>query len=135
MLQQRFLTFALLGAEWVLWLLVALSVLCVAVAVERALSAVLRRTPEAPLHAALSEFVRTGDAVALAGSLGKLRGAEARVLAAGAGRASDGVGSVEEALAAATSLERTRMELIPVPPRPRIARVPSGRTATTISTA
>ncbi len=110
MLQQHFLTFALLGAEWVLWLLVALSVLCVAVALERVISAVLHRTPEAPLRTALTEFARSGDALAFAETLGRLRGAEARVLRAGATRATDGADSVEEALAAAVSIERSRME-------------------------
>ena len=40
-LEERMNAFALLGAEWVMWLLVGLSVICVALAVERAIYLVL----------------------------------------------------------------------------------------------
>ncbi|MBN1335240.1 MAG: MotA/TolQ/ExbB proton channel family protein [Deltaproteobacteria bacterium] len=110
MLQHNLMSFALLGAEWVLWLLVALSVLCVAVAIERTISLVLNRTPDSPLRAALLAYTHSGDALGLVETLSGLRGAEARVLRAGASRAADGVGSVEEALLAASAVERSRME-------------------------
>lgn len=110
MLQQSLLSFALGGADWVLLLLVLVSVACVAVTVERAISAALHHTPQGPLRSALTEFGRTGDLAALCERLGALRGAQARVLLAGARRAQQGIGPVEEGLLAAAALERIRMD-------------------------
>lgn len=56
MLQERVLAFALLGSEWVLWLLVALSVLCAAAAVGRALKAWTDRDGKGELDQALASF-------------------------------------------------------------------------------
>jgi len=110
MLQESLLTFALSGADWVLWLLVALSVACLAVTIERAISAGLNRTPAQPLRQALGDFGRAGDRAALLRQLEGLRGAEARVLLSGASRVEQGIDSVEEGLMAATTRERMRME-------------------------
>ena len=110
MLEESLLTFALGGAEWVLWLLVALSVACLAVSIERAIGAIVHHTPAAPLHDALRAFGSTGDLPTLRRQLGALRGATARVLLAGASRAEQGIGSVEEGLLAATTRERIRMD-------------------------
>lgn len=110
MLEEALLSFALGGAEWVLWLLVALSVACLAVTIERAIGAVIHHTPTQPLHQALSEFSRTRDLKALLQKLDTLRGGEARVLMAGASRFEQGIDSVEEGLQAATTRERMRME-------------------------
>ncbi len=58
-LEQKMLDFALLGAGWVMWLLVALSVLCVGVAIERAIF-LMRNTSKGPRQGAMSfEYVRT----------------------------------------------------------------------------
>jgi biopolymer transport protein ExbB len=110
MLEESLLSFALGGAEWVLWLLVALSVACLAVSIERAIGAAIHHTPAAPLHEALRLFGTSGDLTKLLSSLQSMRGAAARVLLAGASRAEQGIGSVEEGLLAATARERIRME-------------------------
>jgi biopolymer transport protein ExbB len=110
MLQESLFAFALAGVEWVLWLLVALSVACLAVSLERFVAAIIHHTPTAPLHEALRSFGQTGDVGALKDKLGGLRGGTARVLLAGASRAEQGIGSVEEGLLAATTRERIRME-------------------------
>jgi biopolymer transport protein ExbB len=110
MLQHALLSFALGGADWVLWLLVLLSLLCVAVTVERAIGALLNHTPQGALRAALADFGRTGSLGTLRSRLHGLRGAQARVLAAGTARVEAGIASVEEALMAATALERVRMD-------------------------
>ena len=47
MLEEQMLAFALLGAEWVLWLLVVLSIVVLAVSVERLIYSVLNRSPSA----------------------------------------------------------------------------------------
>jgi biopolymer transport protein ExbB len=110
MLEESLLSFALGGAEWVLWLLVALSVACFAVSIERAIGAAINHTPATPLHEALRTFGASGDVANLQLALGSMRGAAARVLLAGASRAEQGIGSVEEGLLAATTRERIRME-------------------------
>ena len=110
MLEEALLSFALGGAEWVLWLLVALSIACVAVTIERAVSAAINHTPDAPLRQALVEFGRGRDLKALVKKLEALRGGESRVLLAGASRFEQGIDSVEEGLLAATTRERMRME-------------------------
>lgn len=110
MLEETLLSFALTGAGWVLWLLVALSVACVAVAIERAVSGALNRTPQEPLRKAMAEFAASRDAAGLGQALALLRGAEARVLGAAARLAHQGIPSVEEGLAAAAARERLRMD-------------------------
>lgn len=110
MLQQNLLSFALMGSEWVLWLLVALSVLCVAVALERLVHAILNRTPRDRLREALHRFATTADAAALGRECADLRGAEARVLRAGMEYAGRGAASMEAAMDSATTRERLRME-------------------------
>jgi len=110
MLEESLLSFALGGAEWVLWLLVALSVACLSVSIERVVAAIIHHSPSAPLHEALRVFGANGDVTSLGKKLEGIRGAPARVLLAGASRASQGIGSVEEGLLAATSRERSRME-------------------------
>lgn len=111
MLEQQLSNFASLGAGWVLWLLVGLSVLCVAVAIERVIILVLNRSPEAEVMAALQAFLDGGSAESLSDKLRSIRGAESRVLAAGveAGRRG-GPASAEEALTATAALERARLD-------------------------
>ena len=60
-LQDRMNAFALLGAEWVLWLLVGLSLLCVAVAVERGIYLFLNKTSGALLQTAITAFMKDGN--------------------------------------------------------------------------
>jgi biopolymer transport protein ExbB len=110
MLAKSLLGFALLGAEWVLWLLVGLSVACLAVTIERAINAALNRTPEGAIRQSLSELMAAGSIDDFAGSMKTLRGMEARVLRAGASMAQKGVKSVEDAIIAATAQERIRLE-------------------------
>jgi biopolymer transport protein ExbB len=110
MLEESLLSFALAGVEWVLWLLVAMSVACVAISLERVIAAIIHHTPIGPLHDALRAFGDTGDVAAFTKRLDDQRGAIARVLMAGVSRAGKGIGSVEEGLLAATTRERMRME-------------------------
>jgi len=59
-LTERILGFTLLGSEWVLWLLIGLSVLSVAIMVERGLF--LRESDDADaLGRELSALLRNGD--------------------------------------------------------------------------
>jgi biopolymer transport protein ExbB len=110
MLAKSLLGFALLGADWVLWLLVCLSIACLAVTIERAINAWLNRTPERSIRQALSDLMLQGTLPDFVAAMKTERGMEARVLRAGASMAPKGVKSVEEAIIAATAQERIRME-------------------------
>jgi biopolymer transport protein ExbB len=111
LLGQKLLSFALLGAEWVLWLLVGLSVVCLAVAIERAIFATLNRTPKAPLGRALAAFLKGGSAPELLQALSGMQGIEARVLQAGMEAAAEGgADAADEAMAGTILFERMRLE-------------------------
>src|SRR6185369_13507873 len=90
---ERFLSFTLLGSEWVLWLLIGLSVLSVAIMVERGLF--LRESDDADaLGRELSALLRNGDLDGARQALQGKRVAAATVAASGLenyGRGSDAV--------------------------------------------
>jgi biopolymer transport protein ExbB len=109
-LQQSLLSFSLLGASWVLWLLVALGVLILTVTLERLVYMWRNTTPSNVLETALSAFLKTGDAQAFQAGLDSHRGMEARVLAAGLEAAAQGTEAAEEALTGHLLFERMRME-------------------------
>ncbi len=102
--------FALLGAGWVLWLLVALSVACVAVAIERAWSLSRDGADRAALQAAVDAFLRSGDAAAFRTQLQPLTGYESRILGAGLELASLGPAAAEKAMIGVTVAEKMKME-------------------------
>lgn len=111
MIQEKFLSFALVGGGWVLWLLVALSVLCLAIAVERFIYGAVSRTPAAALEQAVRAFLQDGGLDRFLEALRNLKGAEARVLSTGAqAAASGGAGSAESAMEGALLFERLHME-------------------------
>ena len=60
-LTEQFLNFALLGAEWVLWLLVFLSIFSVGVMIERFLFFRARRVDAAALAADIKQALADGD--------------------------------------------------------------------------
>jgi len=109
-LEEQLLNFALAGAGWVLWLLVGLSVVCLAVAIERGIYLARNTTNGGALQQGLATYVKSGDADAFRTHLDKLGGVEARVLAAGveAGIES-GPESAEEAIAGTMVFERQRL--------------------------
>jgi biopolymer transport protein ExbB len=111
MLEQQMTAFALLGAEWVLWLLVALSVLVIAVAIERLIYSTTNATPTAPFRAALQKYVDGGPAKHLDESLKDMNGVEARIIHAGvaAGRRG-GPKSAEEAISGAMAIEKVKLD-------------------------
>jgi biopolymer transport protein ExbB len=104
------MSFALLGAGWVLWLLVLLSIGCVAISLERAWFLLSDRAAATELGAAVNGFLGTGDAESLASSLKQLGGFEARVLSAGLELAPHGVEAAEKAMAGTVTAEKMRME-------------------------
>ena len=60
MLAEKMFAFALMGSEWVLWVLVAMSALCIAIAIERALFLRQQSTPLHLLQEALTKFLSGG---------------------------------------------------------------------------
>ncbi len=111
MLEEQMLAFALLGAEWVLWLLVVLSVVVLAVSVERLIYSVLNRSPAGDFQSALGSYLEDGDIDGLHGKLDGMKGMEARVLASGADAARHGgAPAAEEAMAGTLKYERVKLE-------------------------
>ena len=105
MIAQKLLAFTLLGAGWVLWLLLGLSVVSVAVMIERALYFQRRR-----MSAAFPELLRrcqAGD-LASAATLATSDSMEAEVVRAAAGVARGGPVAVEKAVQ--STIDRRRLE-------------------------
>jgi biopolymer transport protein ExbB len=98
------------GAVWVLWLLFALSVVSVAVALERLLA--FRRTHGnvSALVPRLRKFLREADYEGASAMLAASHSVEARVVAAGLAESEVGPEAAEEAMAAAAGLEKKRLE-------------------------
>jgi biopolymer transport protein ExbB len=107
---ERLLSFTLLGSEWVLWLLIGLSVFSVTVMVERGIS--LRAA--APDFEALSRKVLAllgkGDFAAAKEALGPPRSPEIRVALVGLTELPRGRDAASEAMASAKSRERLTLE-------------------------
>ena len=105
MIEQRLLAFTLLGAGWVLWLLVGLSVLSVAVMLERGLYFGQRR-----MSKRFPELLRLCEDGSLdkAAQLAQGDAMEAEVVRAAARVASSGQAAVEKAVA--STIDRRRLE-------------------------
>ena len=83
MLEKAMLNFALLGAGWVLWLLLFLSLLCVGVGIFIVLNLLTGGSPRVPFELAVGSFLGGGPAAELEGKLAGMRGLEARVVLSG----------------------------------------------------
>jgi biopolymer transport protein ExbB len=109
-IQQRLTGFAMMGATWIMWLLVALSVGGVAVALERAVY--LMRTSEnvRKLKQQILAFLRAGDVEAARERLARSPSHVAGIIAAGLEDTADGTDSAEARMSGATQLAKLRME-------------------------
>ena len=111
MLEQQMFAFALLGSEWVMWLLVILSVVCVAVAIERSIYLALNKTPTEKLQTALHGFFQDSNLTKLRNSLTDLKGIEARVIGAGIEAAEEsGKHAAEDTIAGHLIFEKAKLE-------------------------
>jgi biopolymer transport protein ExbB len=110
MLQDSMMSFALLGAEWVMWLLVALSLICTGLTLERLVSLWTSGTNRQQLANALTPFMAGGSVEALASALNPLKGCEALVLKMGIEMADSGPLAVEKAMIGAATAEQMKME-------------------------
>jgi biopolymer transport protein ExbB len=110
MLEDKLMSFSLMGAEWVLWLLVGLSILCLGVAVERLIYQALNRSPRSAVQGALNGFLTGGSTDEFAAALKGMKGMEARVLAAGLEAAIDGGSeAAEEVIAGNLKYEKQKL--------------------------
>jgi biopolymer transport protein ExbB len=96
-----------IGAEWVLWLLLALLGLSIIIVVERLLFFWRNRVDTADLSRRVIEAIRAGQPRQAREQLGKASGMAPGVLGAALDAWDDGVDSVEEVIAAAVARERT----------------------------
>ena len=110
MLQEEILSFALLGAEWILWVLIIISVAVAAVAIERAYFLRADSTPSDKLAAAVNPFLENGDLAQLNSSLTDLEGFEARQLRAGVEMAAQGTLAMERAFSGNVIAEKLKMD-------------------------
>ena len=97
-LTEQFLNFTLLGAEWVLWLLIALSVASVAVMIERGAYFLRRQVDLGRLSQAVKDALRSGDAAGLRQQFGGSGAMAARVALAGVEARVHGVEAASEAM-------------------------------------
>lgn len=110
MLEEGMMAFALLGAGWVLWLLVGLSVGVLAISVERWFVLGRDTTATSELAGAVDGFLDSGDTSAFGERLKALGGLDARILAAGVDVARLGPEAVEKAMSGTATAEKLRME-------------------------
>jgi biopolymer transport protein ExbB len=109
-IEDKLRAFAGLGAGWVMWLLLALSVIVVAIAIERAIVLFLHDDDVGVLRKNLASALGRGDLEAARGHVLTSRSFEAEVLAAGLGALPRGAAAVEERLASEAQMTRLRME-------------------------
>lgn len=109
-IENKLRALAAIGAGWVMWLLVALSVIVIAIAIERAIVLFLATDDVKALRRNLSSALGRGDLVAARGLVVASRSIEAQILAAGLGALPRGAAAVEERLASEAQLTRLAME-------------------------
>jgi biopolymer transport protein ExbB len=107
---ERFLAFTLLGAEWVLWLLIGLSIISFAIMIERAYYFLTHGVDIDSLGADLRRMLAKGN---VADARSRVKGsdsAEMTVIAAGLDEVERGVDAVAEAMVGRKAHERMRLE-------------------------
>jgi biopolymer transport protein ExbB len=99
-----------MGASWVLWLMFALSVVSLAIMLERAWFFWSLRDDVSALMRDLGRLLRAGDLAGARQRLEQSPSAEAAVVVAGVVEAEHGAESAEEAMAGAANLQKTKLE-------------------------
>jgi biopolymer transport protein ExbB len=109
-LTERLLSFTLLGSEWVLWLLIVLSVVSVAVMVERAIQLSAKTPDMDALSKRLLDLLGKGDLKGARDTLGAPVSPEVRVGIVGIDELPRGRTAALEAMSSARSRERLSLE-------------------------
>jgi len=107
---EHILAFTLLGSEWVLWLLVLLSILSITVMVERAIAMSSRLANFDTLGDKLGKVLAAGNEKAAREILGPPRSPEVRVALVGLDELPRGKDAAVEEMASARSRERLALE-------------------------
>ena len=102
--------FLAVGAKWVLWLLIILSVVLIAVTVERAVFFLRNRADFRKLSAKINALMGTGDLDTFITEIEGYRGVEALVLRRSLQTLDRGAESAEEVMDGVLSMEKARME-------------------------
>ncbi len=98
------------GAEWVMWLLVALSIIGFAIATERTFALVRTRDHVGALGIDMMRLLKRGDVEAAKVRLARSASFEAKVVAAGLAQAQNGPQAAEEGMLGAAQLAKLQME-------------------------
>jgi biopolymer transport protein ExbB len=98
------------GASWVMWLLLMLSVVSVAIMLERGWFFYSLRDDLASLARSLTDYLRRGEVSEAKRLLENSPSAEAAVVVAGLVEADRGAEAAEEAMAGAAALQRMKLE-------------------------
>ncbi len=109
-IQDRLTAFAMLGATWVLWLLIGLSIVGFAIIIERCFQLLSARDDLDELEDELKGLLEKGEVDTARGRLGSSKSYEARIVAAGLQSWSRGASAVEETMAGESQLARIQME-------------------------
>jgi biopolymer transport protein ExbB len=99
-----------IGAEWVMWVLVGLSVISVAVMLERAIFFLARRVKFESFASRLETLLKAGDLTEAARLAKSSRAPECVVAAAGVAQFKRSSEAISEAMQSAKARERTRFE-------------------------
>lgn len=110
MLTNLFLQFALIGAEWVMWVLVGLSLISGLIMVERALFYAKRAVPVDDLRIKLADAFEAKDFKKAADLLKNNDSMEARVVLFGMRQYERGAEAVEDLMSGALATEKNRYE-------------------------
>ena len=107
---ERFLAFTLLGAEWVLWLLIALSIISFAIMIERACYFLTHGVDVDSLASDLRRMLGKGAVADARSRVKSGDSAELTVISAGLDEVERGVDAVAEAMVGQKARERMRLE-------------------------
>jgi biopolymer transport protein ExbB len=107
---EKFLGFTLLGAEWVLWLLIGLSCVSLAIIIERAWFFFTHNFDATEMGEQLRRMLRAGKIDDARGLVKDSKAIEAIVVDAGLSEVDRGTGAVAEAMLSAKARERLRLE-------------------------
>jgi len=109
-IQQKLTGFAMMGATWIMWLLVALSVGGVAVALERAIYLIRTSENARKLKQQIIGLLRSGDLGEARARLARSPSHLAGIIAAGLERPEEGTEAAEERMNGALQMAKLRME-------------------------
>lgn len=109
-LTEQFLNFTLLGAEWVLWLLIALSILSIGVMVERFLFFQARKLDGDALLRDVRRLLQDDDVEGLEARYRARPAMAAQVVVRGLGAREHGIDAVSEAMSSAKARARQDYE-------------------------